>query len=192
MYSEDPSFSVWSFFSSHPPWISPTSPHVGSEPFQPVPESFLAPSPFRPRHSSLRHWWSLWNASTNTDKDKLLENKHSPGAAVRVQEGRPGSSGETRTPGWWQGQLCLPSLLPLDRPVGKEMHPADGETEWGHCSQLKIHFWSNRFNFLTPFLELFSLVWLYFVQLASLSFLSWGSQAGFSLWTWEFVLQCFF
>lgn len=142
-----PSFSVWSFFSSHPPWISshPSTCRIWSIPVS----SRVIPSPCRPRQSSPRHCWSLWNASTNTDK--LLENKHCPGAADRVQEGRPGSRG--------QGHRCGgrdSSLLPaLPAASGEGSDPEDGEAHWGHWTQLKIHIWSNCFNFLTPFLELF-------------------------------------
>lgn len=132
---------------------APTAPHVGSEPFQPVPESFPAPSPFRLWHSSLRHWWSLWNASTNTDKDKLLENKHSPGAAVRVQEGRPGSGGGTRTPGWWQEQLLPPLPAASGLPCGKGSAPSWWWNSEDAVANLKfisevivptflLHFWS--------------------------------------------------
>lgn len=126
----DLSFSLLIFFLSLPPasglrwgriWSAPTPPCVGAEPLWLVPELFPAPTPFRPQNSSLRHWRTFWNASTNTDKHKRLKNKHSnslqtlPLPAASVLWGRPrerwGEPGH-RVVGWAAPVSGLPQVFP--------------------------------------------------------------------------------
>lgn len=189
----DPSISVWSFFSSHPPWISfhPSTCRIWTIPGS----SQVLPSSQSMQSTAAAPWGTdgvcemlpQIQIRTNCWKTNILQElqwgcrRAHPGAV-----GEPGHQGGTRTAPA-SPPCCLWIAL-----WGRECTQLMGKQSEDTIANLKfmfelivstflLHFWS-----FSPLSGCILFSWLLSV------FCPGASQAGLFLWTWEFVLQCFF